>query len=31
VQATGASRAEAYERAKSAAALIRFLTDAALV
>ena len=31
VQAVGASRAEAYERAKSAAALIRFQTDAALV
>jgi biotin carboxylase len=31
VQATGANRAEAYERARSAAALIRFQTDAALV
>jgi biotin carboxylase len=31
VQATGASRAEALERARSAAALIRFQTDAALV
>lgn len=31
VQAIGASRAEAYERARSAAALIRFQTDAALV
>jgi biotin carboxylase len=31
VQATGDSRAEAYERARSAAALIRFHTDAALV
>jgi biotin carboxylase len=31
VQAVGASRAEAYERARSAAALIRFQTDAALV
>jgi biotin carboxylase len=31
VQATGASRAEALERARSAAALIRFETDAALV
>ena len=31
VQATGSSRAEAYERARSAAALIRFQTDAALV
>ena len=31
VLAVGESRAEAYERAKSAAALIRFQTDAALV
>jgi biotin carboxylase len=31
VQAIGESRAEAYERAKAAAALIRFQTDAALV
>jgi biotin carboxylase len=31
VQAVGESRAEAYERARSAAALIRFQTDAALV
>jgi biotin carboxylase len=31
VQATGASRDEALERARSAAALIRFQTDAALV
>jgi biotin carboxylase len=31
VQAVGDSRAEAYERAKAAAALIRFQTDAALV
>jgi biotin carboxylase len=31
VQATGATRAEALERARSAAALIRFQTDAALV
>ena len=31
VQAVGESRAEAYERAKAAAALIRFQTDAALV
>jgi biotin carboxylase len=31
VQAVGGSRAEAYERARSAAALIRFQTDAALV
>ena len=31
VLAVGASRAEAYERARSAAALIRFETDAALV
>jgi biotin carboxylase len=31
VQAVGSSRAEAYERARSAAALIRFQTDAALV
>ena len=31
VQAVGESRTEAYERAKAAAALIRFQTDAALV
>jgi biotin carboxylase len=31
VQAVGGSRSEAYERARSAAALIRFQTDAALV
>ena len=31
VLATGGSRSEAYERAKAAAALIRFQTDAALV
>jgi biotin carboxylase len=31
VQAVGESRAEAYERAKAAAALVRFQTDAALV
>ena len=31
VLAVGESRAEAYERAKAAAALIRFQTDAALV
>jgi biotin carboxylase len=31
VQAVGENRAEAYERARAAAALIRFQTDAALV
>jgi biotin carboxylase len=31
VQAVGGNRAEAYERARAAAALIRFQTDAALV